>query len=158
MNRAADNTAEIFEFPYDLRRSKLYATLDKFVISELAEVIGFSSGAFALHKAGILCVGDLIALPESQIEKIGGIGPRRLERIKAYLSQRGLALGSPHKEWASHRQQRVEQLQRIEPLRAAGLLRTGCAASPADDTPEVEAMRTGARRPLPRAITDAPHP
>jgi hypothetical protein len=158
MHRATDNTAEIFEFPYDLRRSKLYATLDKFVISELAEVIGFSSGAFVLHKAGILCVGDLIALSESQIEKIGGIGPRRLERIKAYLSQRGLALGSPHKEWASHRQQRVEQQQRIEPLRAAGLVRTACVETAAEDTPEAEVSRRSARRPLPRAIAEAPHP
>jgi len=73
--------------------------LDKFILDEFSPLIGFTNGSEVLHTHGIQWIGDLVACTERELLELSGIGRRKVEKIKAYLEDRGLALDSPNAEW-----------------------------------------------------------
>jgi len=97
---------KIIAFPFSPRARVETDKLDQFILDELTGRIGFANGACALYLAGIRWVGDLVAASEDDLQKIPGIGKRRIAKIKQYLAERGLQLNAPNRDWIAYRKLR----------------------------------------------------
>ena len=68
------------------------AILDKNVLEVLSPIIGFSPGAETLYDAGKEFVDQVAASSEEELLALPGIGQKRVEKIKSFLSYHGLKL------------------------------------------------------------------
>jgi hypothetical protein len=94
--------ANVIEFPRFQGRIEWFSKLDGFVMTDLAPVIGFQRGAYALHNAGYRFIGDLVASSPQAIGGIPGIGPKKLAKICDYILSLGLWFGEDTTEWREY--------------------------------------------------------
>jgi hypothetical protein len=103
MAEEGDRPRNVVEFPLYVGRTGRLATLDGFVMSDLAPIIGFERGAYALHNAGYRFIGDLVASSPQAISNVPGIGRKKLDKICAYIASLGLSFGEDTREWQDYR-------------------------------------------------------
>jgi hypothetical protein len=105
----------VVEFPLFNGECSHFAKLDGYIMSDLAPLIGFEGGAYALHRAGYKFIGDLAGSLAAEIAKVRGIGPKKLAMIDGYLRELGLDFGQDVGRWREYRK-RFDEAQPHRPL------------------------------------------
>lgn len=93
----------VLKFPARGPIKDRFQLLDRMVVHELGPVIGWFRGSLDLHNAGIVFLGDLVALAEDQLSQVPNIGPKKTARIKRHLHELGLEFNTQDVLWLMRR-------------------------------------------------------